>query len=138
MFPAFARFHPRRAGANNGHPLLKVRDRRTPSATMLLPAEKAELFASMVIVDWTYNILCSVEKYHKKCSSEDGDFPTAGSLAYPRHTAIEAVLRIRDLGSGAFVTPGSGMGKKSRSGSLMNIPDHISESLGTIFCVKNT
>jgi hypothetical protein len=27
--------------------------------------------------------------------------------------------------------PGSGMGKKSRSG--MNIPDHISESLETIF-----
>jgi hypothetical protein len=30
--------------------------------------------------------------------------------------------------------PGSGMGKKSRSG--MNIPDHISESLETIFSVK--
>jgi hypothetical protein len=36
-----------------------------------------------------------------------------------------------DPGSGAFWTPGSGMGKKSRSG--MNIPDHISESLETIF-----
>jgi hypothetical protein len=31
-----------------------------------------------------------------------------------------------DPGSGAFLTPGSGMGKKSRSGSGMNIPDHVS------------
>jgi hypothetical protein len=28
------------------------------------------------------------------------------------------------------------MGKKSRSGSGMNIPDHISESLETVFWVK--
>jgi hypothetical protein len=38
-------------------------------------------------------------------------------------------------GSGDFLTPGSGIGKKSRSGSGMNIPDHISESLETIFWV---
>jgi hypothetical protein len=31
---------------------------------------------------------------------------------------------------------GSGMGKKSRSGSGMNIPNYISESLKTIFRVK--
>jgi hypothetical protein len=31
---------------------------------------------------------------------------------------------------------GSGMDKKSRSGSGMNIPDHSSESLDTIFWVK--
>jgi hypothetical protein len=36
----------------------------------------------------------------------------------------------------AFLTPGFGMGKKSRSGSGMNIPDHISESLETIFWLK--
>jgi hypothetical protein len=30
------------------------------------------------------------------------------------------------------------MDKKSRSGSKMNIPDHISESLETIFWVKKT
>jgi hypothetical protein len=36
-------------------------------------------------------------------------------------------------GSGAFLTPGSGMGKKSESGSGMNNPDHISENLETIF-----
>jgi hypothetical protein len=41
-------------------------------------------------------------------------------------------------GSGAFLIPGSGMGKKSRSGFGMKIPDHISESLETIFWVKNT
>jgi hypothetical protein len=43
---------------------------------------------------------------------------------------------VADPGSGAFLTPGSGMGKKSRSGSGMNISDHISESLETIFWVK--
>jgi hypothetical protein len=30
------------------------------------------------------------------------------------------------------------MGKKSRSESVANNPDHFSESLETIFCVKNT
>ncbi len=39
---------------------------------------------------------------------------------------------VADPGSGDFVTPGSRMGKKSGSGSGMN-PDHISESLETIF-----
>jgi hypothetical protein len=38
-----------------------------------------------------------------------------------------------DPGSGAFLTPGSGMGKISRYGSGMKIPDHISESLETFF-----
>ncbi len=41
-----------------------------------------------------------------------------------------------DPGSGAFLTPGSGMSKKSGSGSGMNNPDHISESLETSFGVK--
>ncbi len=43
-----------------------------------------------------------------------------------------------DPGSGAFLTldPGSGMGKKSGSGSAMNIPDHVSEILETAFWVK--
>jgi hypothetical protein len=41
-----------------------------------------------------------------------------------------------DSGSGAFLTPESGMGKKSGSGSGMNNPDHISESLETIIWVK--
>jgi hypothetical protein len=41
-----------------------------------------------------------------------------------------------DLGSGAFLTPGSGMGKKSGSGSGMNLLNHISESLETIFWVN--
>jgi hypothetical protein len=41
-----------------------------------------------------------------------------------------------DPGFGAFWTPGSGMGKKSRSGSQMKIPDHISEIFETIFWVK--
>jgi hypothetical protein len=41
-----------------------------------------------------------------------------------------------DPGSGAFLTPGSGMGKKSESG--MKNPDHISKCLETIFLGKNT
>jgi len=38
---------------------------------------------------------------------------------------------VADLGSGDFLTPGYGIWdpKKSRSGSGINIPDHISESL---------
>jgi hypothetical protein len=48
-----------------------------------------------------------------------------------------------DLGSGAFLTPvsgiriGFGFGME-KSGSGINIPDHISESLETIFWVKNS
>ncbi len=46
-----------------------------------------------------------------------------------------------DLGTDAFLAPGSGMGKKSQdldpgSGSGINIPDHISGSLETISGVK--
>ncbi len=41
-----------------------------------------------------------------------------------------------DPGSGAFLTPGSGIGKKSGSGSGINNPDYISESLITIFWFK--
>ncbi len=41
-----------------------------------------------------------------------------------------------DSGSGAFLTPGSGMGKKSGSGSWMNNPNHIFESLTKFFWVK--
>ncbi len=45
-----------------------------------------------------------------------------------------------DPGSGAFLTPGSGMGKNQDrdpgSGSGMNTLDHVSKSLETIFWVK--
>ncbi len=43
---------------------------------------------------------------------------------------------VADLGSDVCLTPGSGMGKKSGSGSGMNNPDHISDSFETIFWVK--
>jgi hypothetical protein len=45
-----------------------------------------------------------------------------------------------DPGSGAFLTPGSGIrdGEKFGSGSGMNITDYFSESLETVFRVKNT
>jgi hypothetical protein len=57
-------------------------------------------------------------------------------LALPPRDLPVARIRIRDSGSGVFWTPGSGKGKKSRSGSGMNIPDNISESLETNFSVK--
>jgi hypothetical protein len=43
---------------------------------------------------------------------------------------------VADPGSGAFLTPGSGMGKKSGSVSGMNNTNHFSESVETIFWVK--
>jgi hypothetical protein len=68
-------------------------------------------------------------------------FPAGGGAAHkprppkPNQTVDkEAVLRIRD--PVPFLTPKSGMGKKSGSGSGMNNPDHISESLKSIFCAK--
>jgi hypothetical protein len=36
----------------------------------------------------------------------------------------ELRIRIRNPGSSAFLTPGSGMDKKSKSRSGINIPDH--------------
>jgi hypothetical protein len=51
-------------------------------------------------------------------------FAAAGSVADPYP------------GSGAFLTPGSGVGKKLGSGSEMNNPDYISESLETFFGFK--
>jgi hypothetical protein len=59
------------------------------------------------------------------------------------HNMIKyAVLLIRNTGSDAFLTPGSGIriqdGKKSWSGTGMNIPDNFSECLETDFRVKNT
>jgi hypothetical protein len=50
----------------------------------------------------------------------------------PKH----CIKSVADPGSGAFLTPGSGMSKKSGSGSGMNNTDHISKSFETIFWVK--
>jgi hypothetical protein len=51
-----------------------------------------------------------------------------------------AVLEDTDPGSGAFLTPGSGMDKNQDtdpgSGSGMNIPDHISRALKQYFWLK--
>ncbi len=66
------------------------------------------------------------------------------TAALVRLVAVDAeLLSNQCCGSGIRclfrpLDPGSGMGKESRSGSGMNLPDHISESLETIFWVKNT
>jgi hypothetical protein len=64
------------------------------------------------------------------CSYCAKDFPTGQPIL-----SLGSVANL-DPGSGSFLTPGSGMEKKSGSGSGMNNPDHISESLETIFWVK--
>ncbi len=48
-------------------------------------------------------------------------------------SSVENWFRDPVSGSGAFLTPGSGMGKKSGSGSRMNNPDHIFERLKNNF-----
>ncbi len=55
-------------------------------------------------------------------------------------TVCTLPVSIRGSGSGIrwFMTPGSGMGKNQDQGSGMNIPDDFSESLETVFWVKNT
>jgi hypothetical protein len=54
----------------------------------------------------------------------------------PNPNEATATDSVADPGSGTFLNPGSEMGKKSRYGSGMNIPDHISESAETIFWAK--
>ncbi len=50
------------------------------------------------------------------------------------------IFSVADPGSDALLTPGSGYGirDKKKFRSWMNIPDHFSESLETVFWVKNT
>jgi hypothetical protein len=59
-------------------------------------------------------------------------------VLYLPFTSPESSIADPNPESGAFLTPGSGMGEKSRSGSEsgMNILEHISESLETMFWVK--
>ncbi len=47
---------------------------------------------------------------------------------------LNCFLRVADSESGFILTPVSGMGK--RSGSGINIPDFVSESIETIFGLK--
>ena len=60
------------------------------------------------------------------------------SINFHNKSPGSAVLRIRIRDPVSFWPPdlGSGMDKKSRSGSAMNIPDHIYKSLETIFGLK--
>jgi hypothetical protein len=66
-------------------------------------------------------------------SSTDRDVISMTSMKQTFCAVLVASVADPDQGSGAFLTPGSGMGKKSGSGSGLNNPDHISESLETIF-----
>jgi hypothetical protein len=73
-------------------------------------------------------------------------FKLKNAVKFPKYFSLfqKAFLilssTVADPGSGAFLILDlrSGMGKKSRSGSGMNLLDHISESSETIFWVKNT
>jgi hypothetical protein len=58
----------------------------------------------------------------KSNSSESGTGKNNAALKLQ----LAVLCSVADPGSGAFLTPGSGMDTKSRSGSGMNIPDHIS------------
>ncbi len=60
--------------------------------------------------------------------------PPPSPLPHLQHDKVLSSTRDPDPGSGAFLAldPGSGRGKKSRSGSGMKKPDHISECLETL------
>jgi hypothetical protein len=64
------------------------------------------------------------------------DYRCSFTLVIPPPFLDRLCVADPDPGSGAFFTSGSGMGRKGRSGSGMNILDHISESLETIFGLK--
>ena len=54
--------------------------------------------------------------------------PASSSRPRTRPQSAGITTSVADPGSDAFLTPGSGMGKKSGSGSGMNNSDHISKS----------
>jgi hypothetical protein len=56
----------------------------------------------------------------------DNEFSQVGALTAVYLALLKVWCSVADPGSGALLTPGSGTGKKSVSGSGMNIPDHIS------------
>jgi hypothetical protein len=59
--------------------------------------------------------------------------PLRNEEAYVLASRLSYSVVDPDPEPGAFLIHGSGMGKKSRSGSGMNNLDHISDSLETIF-----
>ena len=63
---------------------------------------------------WLVRVICNRKKIVRKIKIFFNFFSKKLSLT---------VLRIKDPGSGAFLTPGSGMGKKSGSGSRGRGPD---------------
>jgi hypothetical protein len=73
-------------------------------------------------------------------SPEEGEHPRGAPHAGRRGGGVLVTLVASvadpDPGASAFLTPGSGMGKKSGSGFCMNNAAHISESIETIFWVK--
>jgi hypothetical protein len=50
---------------------------------------------------------------------------TAAKILYIIYVFLFCTVADPEPGSGAFLTPRSGMGRKSASGSGMNNPDHI-------------
>jgi hypothetical protein len=70
------------------------------------------------------------------CSEMKNDDKISGSRCDRGSEFLYPFCYSQCYGSGAFLTPGSGMGKKSGSGSGMNNLAHIYESLEAILWVK--
>ncbi len=77
------------------------------------------------------DVLCG-KKYHKKKCKNPYSFVDIEINILNSVTNLE-YISVADPGFCGFLTPGSGMGKKSGSG--MNNPYHIFQSLETIFWV---
>jgi hypothetical protein len=107
--------------------LLKLVERSLGSKHPQLMLRRTESIVEKMLTNWL--ALCLYD-YMK-------DY--AGSSLFVLFKAIKFQVRgvsplfisvVADPRSDAFLSPGSGIGKKSRSG---NITDHISQSLETIF-----
>jgi hypothetical protein len=81
-------------------------------------------YRTVAVITCFFRLIAVFLIRHSSCECDSSKNQPPTSVADP------------DAGSGAFLTPGSGMGKKSGSGSGINNRDHISESLETIFGVK--
>ncbi len=132
---------------------------RTTDKTNLLSCE--HFFSTLRVTGFVTDfintfLLLDVVLYVDKAAAVDGKrghgallrlcrllFPLPQALQAKAPSSYCTISLTQCCGSGIRgpfwpLDPWSGMGKKSRSGSRVNIPDPISDSLETIFWVKNT